>query len=130
MVKQRVFISFDYDYDNDIKILLAGQAKLEDSPFDFTDASVKEHLIGDWKDKVKRRLKNCDQAIILCGEHTRNAVGVNEELKIMQEISLPYFLLSGRKEESLKPSVALYNDSMYKWEWSNLKALIGGARVK
>ncbi len=130
MTKQRVFISFDYDNDSDIKILLAGQAKLEDSPFDFTDASVKEHITGDWKEKVKRRLKNCNQAIILCGEHTHKATGISEELKIMQEIGLPYFLLSGRRDKSSKPSAALYNDSMYKWEWPNLKALIGGARSK
>jgi hypothetical protein len=128
MAKQRIFISFDYDYDNDIKILLAGQAKLEDSPFDFTDASVKEHLTGDWKEKVKRRLKNCDQAIILCGEHTSNAAGINAELEIMQDLDLPYFLLSGRKEKSVKPNKAYSEDKIYKWEWQNLKNLIDGQR--
>ena len=56
MAKQRIFISFDYDHDEDIKKMLAGQAKHEDSPFDFTDASVKDHLPGDWKGKVKGRL--------------------------------------------------------------------------
>ncbi len=127
MAKQRVFISFDYDHDNEIKVLLAGQAKLQDSPFDFTDASVKDHMTGDWKEKVKRRLKNCDQAIVLCGEYTHTATGVTEELKIIKEIGLPYFLLSGRKEKSIRPS-GHSNESMYTWEWANLKALIGGAR--
>lgn len=31
-MKQRVFISFDYDNDNDLKNLLVGQAKSTDSP--------------------------------------------------------------------------------------------------
>lgn len=35
--------------------MLAEQAKLPDSPFDFTDASVQDHLTGDWKEKVKQR---------------------------------------------------------------------------
>jgi len=127
--KKRVFISFDYDHDEDIKILLAGQAKLEDSPFDFTDASVKEHMTGDWKEKVKRRLKNCDQVVILCGASTHTASGVSAELKIVQELGMPYFLLKGRSSETCyKPTAALTSDKMYNWTWPNLKALIGGAR--
>ena len=129
MAKQRVFISHDYDHDNDLKILLAGQAKLDDSPFDFTDASVKEHITGDWKEKVKMRLENCDQAIILCGEYTHTATGVSAELEIIKEIDLPYFLLKGRSDKTCsKPTVASYSESMYRWNWENLKALIGGGR--
>ena len=41
MAKKRTFISFDYDHDNDLKILLVGQAKREDSPFAITDMSIK-----------------------------------------------------------------------------------------
>lgn len=127
--KKRVFISFDYDHDEDIKILLAGQAKLEDSPFDFTDASVKEHMTGDWKEKVKNRLKNCDQMIVLCGTATHTATGVSAELKIAQELQMPYFLLEGRSSKTCtKPTAALSSDKMYSWTWSNLKALIGGSR--
>ena len=63
--KKRGFISFDYDNDEGAKIMLAGQAKLEDSPFDFKDASVNDHLSGDWKEKVKRRMDNIDVVIVL-----------------------------------------------------------------
>jgi response regulator RpfG family c-di-GMP phosphodiesterase len=129
MNKQRVFISFDYDHDEDIKIMLAGQAKLEDSPFDFKDASVKEHMTGDWKEKVKRRLNNCDQVIFLCGTSTHTATGVAAELNIAKEIGIPYFLLTGRKDKPCsKPSSATSGEKVYDWTWPNLKALIGGSR--
>ena len=129
MVKQRVFISFDYDNDSDIKVMLAGQAKLEDSPFDFTDASVKEHLTGDWKEKVKQRLKICDQVIVLCGTNTNKATGVAAEVSIAQELKVPYFLLNGRADKTCyKPSTALSTDKIYNWTWDNLKLLIGGSR--
>lgn len=128
MAKQRVFISFDYDNDSDVKVMLAGQAKLPDSPFDFTDASVKEHLTGDWKEKVKRRLRNCDQVIVLCGQRTHTASGVSAELEIVQELGIPYFLLAGRGNDCTKPTAALYTDSIYNWTWDNLKILIGGGR--
>lgn len=129
MTKQRVFISFDYDNDEDIKIMLAGQAKHQDSPFDFTDASVKEHLTGDWKAKVKRRLGNCDQMIVLCGEHTNDAKGVSAELEIAQELGMPYFLLAGRANKTCcKPKAAMAADKLYKWTWDNIKSLIDGDR--
>src|SRR5512143_4104454 len=92
--KKRVFISFDFDHDEGAKTMLAGQAKLPDSPFDFKDASVKEHLTGDWKDKVERRMDNIDVVIVLCGEHTHKASGVAAELTIAQDEKKPYFLLA------------------------------------
>src|SRR6185295_18265390 len=94
MAKKRVFISFDYDHDEGAKIMLAGQAKLPDSPFDFTDASVKDHLPGDWKDKVRRRMDNIDVVVVLCGEHTDKASGVAAELTIAQEKAKSYFHLA------------------------------------
>jgi hypothetical protein len=129
MAKQRIFISFDYDHDEDIKIMLAGQAKLQDSPFDFIDASVKEPLSGDWKEKVKGRIKNCDQVIVLCGTATNTASGVSAELKITQDLDKPYFLLWGRSSKTcVKPTAALTTDAVYNWTWDNLKSLIAGSR--
>lgn len=129
MAKQRAFISFDYDHDEGAKNMLAGQAKHPDSPFDFTDASVKEHLIGDWKEKVRRRMANVDIVIVLCGEWTHTAKGVSEELTIARERGKPYFLLAAYGEKNCsKPTAALESDKVYKWTWDNLKALVGGAR--
>ena len=41
MAASRVFTSFDYDHDLDIKTLLVGQSKLADSPFELADWSVR-----------------------------------------------------------------------------------------
>lgn len=128
-MKKRVFISFDYDHDEDVKMLLAGQAKLPDSPFDFTDASVKEHLTGDWKDKVRRRMDNIDVVIVLCGEHTHTASGVAAELTIAQERGKSYFLLAAYHNKTpTKPTSARSTDKVYNWTWENLKTLIAGGR--
>ena len=127
--KKRVFISFDYDNDEGTKIMLAGQAKLDDSPFDFTDASVKDHLTGDWKDKVRRRMDNIDVVIVLCGEKTHTASGVASELTIAQEKGKPYFHLAAYSDKNCtKPSSAKSEDKVYKWTWDNLKVLIAGNR--
>ena len=128
--KKRVFISFDFDHDEDVKIMLAGQAKLPDSPFDFRDASVKEPLTGDWKEKVRRRMDNIDLVIVLCGEHTHTASGVAAEVTIAQEKEdMPYFLLKAYADKTCtKPTSAKSSDKVYDWTWPNLKTLIGGGR--
>lgn len=129
MPKPRVFISFDVDNDSDAKTMLAGQAKHEDSPFDFKDASVKDHLPGDWKEKVRRRMDNVDIVVVLCGQRTNTAKGVAAELEIAREKKKDYFLLAAYSDRTcLKPTTAMSTDKMYSWTWDNLKKLIGGAR--
>jgi hypothetical protein len=129
MAKPRVFISFDYDHDDGTKAMLVGQSQLPDSPFDFKDASVKEHLTGDWKDKVRRRMDNIDLMIVLCGEYTHTATGVAAELGIAQEKQKPYFLLGAYSDKQCtKPTTARSSDPIYKWTWDNLKRLIAGER--
>jgi len=127
--KVKVFISFDYDHDVDLKNLLVGQAKNDDSPFEITDMSVKEELSGDWKEKVRTRIKKVDQVLVICGEHTDTASGVATEVKITQEEEKPYFLLWGRSDKTcVKPKNAKESDKIYKWTWDNLKNLLDGQR--
>ncbi|MDD5626172.1 MAG: TIR domain-containing protein [Patescibacteria group bacterium] len=127
--KTKVFISFDYDHDLDLKNLLVGQAKNDDSPFEITDMSVKEELTGDWKEKVRTQIKKVDQVIVICGEYTNTANGVAAEVKITQEEEKQYFLLCGRNGKTcVKPKNAKDLDKIYNWTWDNLKLLLEGKR--
>ena len=129
MAKKRTFISFDYDHDSDLKVLLVGQAKNSDSPFEITDMSIKETIDSNWKAKARTRIKGCDVVIVICGEKTDTAAGVSAELKIAQEEKVPYFLLKGRANKAcVKPKAALSADNIYNWTWDNLKILINGGR--
>lgn len=129
MAKKRVFTSFDFDHDEDLRNLLVGQAKHPDSPFDLADWSVKEPMTGNWKEKVRTRIRGVDIVLVMCGEHTDTATGVSAELAIAQEEKKPYFLLWGRANKTCKkPKTAKETDKIYNWTWDNLKALIGGSR--
>lgn len=129
MKKKRVFISFDYDHDNDIKGSLVAQSKLEDSPFEIIDMSIKEAIDENWKKYARQRIKGCDCVIVLCGEYTASAKGVSAEVTIAQEESVPYFLLCGRKNKTIeKPLSAKKDDRVYKWTWENIKLLLEGRR--
>ena len=130
MTTKRAFISFDFDHDEDLRILLVGQAKNPDTPFNIFDWSVKEPLTGDWKEKIRSRIRRTDLTIVICGEYTHIATGVAAEITITQEERNPYFLLNGRSGKTCeKPTSALQSDEVYKWTWENLKQLIGGARL-
>lgn len=123
-----VFVSFDYDHDDDLKTLLIGQAKNQDSPFSVTDWSFEE-ASADWKEEARARIIRVDQVVVLCGKHTDSATGVNAEIGIAREEKKPYFLLAGRADGgNKKPAAALATDTLYTWTWDNLKKLIGGAR--
>lgn len=126
--KVPVYISFDYDHDSDLKTLLVGQAAHGDSPFSIADWSIKE-ASRDWKAKARERIKRVKQVVVLCGEHTDTAIGINAEIAIAREEKKPYFLLAGRASgKNKKPTSALSSDKMYDWTWPNLKTLIGGGR--
>ena len=127
MAMKRVFISFDYDHDEELRNALIGQAKYPNSPFSIADWSVKEHLSGDWKEKVRGRIRRTDLVIIICGEYTHTATGVADELAIAREESKPYLLLRGRPKRSFaKPANALASDNVHDWTWENLKNLMEG----
>jgi hypothetical protein len=129
MTKKRTFISFDFDNDSDLKTLLVGQSKHTDSPFDIADWSLKEHLTGDWKDKIRPRIRSVDVVCVICGEQTDKAIGVAAELAIAKELNKEYFLLEGKADKICKkPLNATAEDKMYAWKWENLKTLIGGGR--
>lgn len=127
MAKTRAFISFDYDHDASLKVLLVGQSKNEDSPFSMADWSIKEHIDDDWKAKARTRIKAIDVVCVVCGEHTDTAAGVSAELKIAQDEGVRYFLLKGYSDKTCKkPKAALGTDVMNTWTWENLKKLVGG----
>lgn len=129
MAHVRVFTSFDYDHDDDLRVMLVGQAKHPDTPFDVADWSVKEHLTGDWQAKVRDRIRRVEQVCVICGAHTHTAQGVAIELAIAREERKPYFLLKGRREWiCYPPTTALATDKIYTWTWDNLRILIAGGR--
>ena len=101
MADKRAFISFDYDHDEELRNALVGQAKYPNSPFSIADWSVREHLTGDWKQKVRGRIRRTDFVIIICGEYTHTATGVEDELAIAREEGKPYFCAQRTSESEL-----------------------------
>lgn len=122
--KARVYISFDYDHDNDVRVLLLGQAKKHDTPFSFEDWSIKHETKG-WKADARKRIGRSDVVIVICGLYTHLAVGVTEEITIARAEGVPYYLLRGRKNGTCRmpAGTSLYSDTMHSWTWENIRAI-------
>lgn len=125
MVRKRVFISFDFDNDADLRGNLVSQSDRHDSPFSIVDWSLKAPYDEKWKKKVRGIIRRADLTIIICGEDTRNAVGVSAELTISREVGTPYVLLRGRRHRTCtKPAGARSKDEMHPWTWNTLHKLL------
>ncbi len=123
-----VFISFDYDNDDDLRGNLVAQANRPDSPFSIRDRSVRAPIDEKWRSEVRDRIRRVDLVVVICGEHTHDADGVAGEVTITPEESKPYFLLKGRRRKTCtKPRNVHSSDEMHSWTWANLKNLIGSA---
>ena len=127
MPKTRVFISFDYDHDIDLKNAVVGQARMTDSPFEVADWSIKEASTN-WQSEARPRIRSVHQVIVICGEHTDTARGVSIEVGLAREEHKPYFLLGGRSDKICRKPRGAEGDTMYRWTWNNLKLLIAGQR--
>lgn len=129
MATKSVFISFDFDHDEELRDALVAQANNPDSPFIITDWSVQEPITENWRKNVRDRISRTDLTIVICGEHTHDAAGVAAKVTIAREEGKPYFLLQGRPNKTCKkPRMARRTDEIHKWTWENLKSLIAGAR--
>ena len=122
--KTRVFISFDYDQDDDLRRMLLGQAKKHDTPFSFEDWSIK-HATKGWKADARKRIKRSKVLIVVCGMHTHTAVGVTAEIKIAREEGVPLWLLRGRKKGTCqRPQGTSWPwDTIHDWSWENIEAM-------
>ncbi|MCY4364609.1 MAG: TIR domain-containing protein [Chloroflexi bacterium] len=129
MTTKSVFISFDYDNDNDLRGNLVAQARRPDSPFSITDWSVNEPFDENWREKVRNLIDRADLTIVICGVHTHQAKGVEAEVTMVQQAGKPYFLLKGRRDRTCtRPKSAPKRKRIHPWTWPTLKEIIANPK--
>jgi MTH538 TIR-like domain (DUF1863) len=104
----RAFVSFDFDHDEESKILFVGQAK-KDSPTPFTigDWSSKSSLPeSEWEALIKDKINRCHLMIVLVGRYMATASGVRKEIQFAKDCDVPYFgvYVDGANSSSTLPT--------------------------
>ena len=125
MQKKRVYVSFDFDNDKELKDLLIGQSRLTDSPFEVCDWSLKEEQpMRFWQQTAEQRISRCDVVIVMVGSRTYTAPGVLKEVAIARRLGKPIYQIIGYKDG--KYSRVPDAGPLYSWTWDKLKELLGG----
>lgn len=122
MAKKKVFISFDFDNNLDLKNLLVGQAKNPDSPFEISDWSLKEAApLRSWEEEAERKIKSADIVVVITGTYTYRASGVLKEIALARKHNIKIVQI---KPQGTNPYRVVDAGVLYDWTWDNLKSLL------
>lgn len=118
--KSKIFISFAIE-DEISRDNLVKQAKLERSPFEFIDMSVKEPWNNDeWKRKCRTKIKRCDGMIVLLSKNTWHSSGARWEITCAKEEGVPVIGMHIRKNDKGAIPPELKGKKVIEWTWNNL----------
>lgn len=119
---KRIFISFAKE-DSNLRDLLVGQARNNNSPFEFVDMSVKQAWDSAWKTNCRRKIKGCDGVIALITKNTKIADGELWEIKCAKEEGIPCLGIWGNDNHyGVSIPNELSSSQMRDWTWSNISS--------
>lgn len=124
MASKTVFIAFAKE-DESTRNLFTGQRVHPDTPFEFTDMSVKEPYSSQWKERVRTRIRRSDGVIALISSSTPAATGQLWEIACAVEEGKP--LLGIWIEEGYRTKPSQMGSAVCKvWTWDNVANFIDG----
>jgi MTH538 TIR-like domain (DUF1863) len=117
-----VFIAFAKE-DESSRNLFSGQRVHPDTPFEFTDMSVKEPYSSEWKEKVRTRVRRSDGVIALISSNTPKATGELWEIECAIEEGKPLLGIWIEDGYRTKPT-AMGSAPCKTWTWDNVADFI------
>jgi hypothetical protein len=117
-----IFIAFAKE-DEASRNLFTGQRVHPDTPFEFTDMSVKEPYSSEWKERVRTRVRRSDGVIALISSSTPGASGQLWEIKCAVEEAKPLLGIWIEDGYRTKPP-EMGSASCVAWTWDNVAAFI------
>lgn len=119
-MKKRIFISFATE-DIRLRDLLVGQARNDNSPFDFVDMSVKKPWETAWKTNCRTKIKGCHGVIAIITKNTKNASGELWEINCAKDEGIPCIGIWGHTDDHFKTFPAEITPlRIIDWNWSNI----------
>ena len=117
----KIFVSFEFDKDKDLKNNFFEQSKLNTlhrvQNFSLNEA----YPTRDWRGKARSAISECDVVIVLVGQDTHNAQGVKTEIDIARQLKKPVLQVipQGRPYNGL-PNV----NERISWKWTRINRKI------
>lgn len=124
MASKTVFIAFAKE-DEATRNLFTGQRVHPDTPFEFTDMSVKEPYSSEWKTRVRTRIRRSDGVIALISSSTPKAIGQLWEISCAVEEGVPVIGIWIEDGYRTKPA-EIGSARCVSWTWDNVANFIDG----
>ena len=124
MRELKIFVSFEFDKDGELKNNFFEQAK-HHSPHQIQSSSLNEaYPDQQWKDKARSAIYNCDVVIVLVGQDTHNAPGVRTEVDIARRLEKPVLqVVPCKRPYKGVPGL----DEPIRWKWKRINAKLDEA---
>lgn len=127
MSNPRAFISFDFDNDEDHKILFAGQCSSKSpTPFTAQDYSSKEPLPEwQWEKLIEEKIGRCHMMFVLVSPTAYRAHGVKKEIAMAQRKNTPFVgvYIKGAGASTPLPD-GLPRNRCIPWDWDQIAATV------
>ena len=114
-----IFVSFEFDKDQNLKNNFYRQAK-EETNHRIRDCSLHESYPDEaWKNKASNAIRQCDVVVVLIGQDTHNAPGVIVETDMARSFGTPII--------QVRPQGRPYNgltrlNQPIPWRWSRINS--------
>jgi MTH538 TIR-like domain (DUF1863) len=126
-ITPRAFISFDFDHDQQIRHLFAGQCrKNSPTPFSAQDWSSKEALPQrQWEDLISAKIEQCHFMFVLVSPTAHRAHGIAKEISMATKHRVPMIgvYIAGADETTPLPAGLSRADAVA-WEWKSIAATV------
>ena len=120
--KVRVFLSFEFGKDNELHHNFYTQAE-DHSQYEIIDCSLNEayHPDPKWLNKARAQIKKSDIVIVMVGQDTHNATGVEKEVGEANKLKKPIFQVrpQGRTHGGVRGA-----GEVIPWKWLQIDAKI------
>ena len=116
-----IFVSFEFDRDNDLKNNFFEQAR-ELTQHRVHNCSLNEAYPDEsWKNRARAAIRECDVVVVLIGQDTHNAQGVIVETDMARSLNKPII--------QVRPQGRPYNgltrlEEPIAWSWRNINAAL------
>ncbi len=113
----RIFVSFEFDKDNDLRNNFYRQGK-EHSAHIIHDSSLRQSYPSEeWKARARYAIRGCDVVVVLVGTDTHNAPGVRTETEMARQMGKPILQVvpQGRPYQGLP-----YIEERVRWRWTTI----------
>ena len=119
MATLNIFVSFEFDKDDEIKKNFYEQAK-EQTQHRIRNCSLNEAYPDElWKNKARQAIRECDLVVVLIGQDTQNAPGVIVETDIARNMGKP--IIQVRPQRRPYKGLTRLGEPI-KGKWKNINA--------